>query len=133
MKKKLLLGFVAILSLQLTYAQKSTLSVEKIMQDPIWMGTFPSDVSWGAHSENIYFKYNPEKNPEDSLYKININNRDKIVKVDWREQEKLLPSRGDFNDAHTWKVYTRDNSLFIYDLKKRNEKQLLELGQPIQD
>ena len=30
------------------------------MQDPSWMGTFPSSVRWGANSENLYFDYNLE-------------------------------------------------------------------------
>jgi hypothetical protein len=31
--------------MQATFAQQSELSVEKIMQDPQWMGTFPSEIS----------------------------------------------------------------------------------------
>lgn len=123
--------FLAFLGLQFSYAQTSELSVEKIMQDPVWMGTFPSNISWGAHSETIYFEYNPEKFPEDSLYKININRPEEITKVNWKEQEKLLPSSGDFNDARTQKVYTRNGTLYMYDLKRKEERQLLDLGKPI--
>ncbi len=121
---------LAFLGLQFSYAQTSELSVEKIMQDPVWMGTFPSNISWGAHSENIYFEYNPEQFPEDSLYKINIDRPEKIEQVSWKEQEKLLP-RGDFNDARTKKVYPRNGKLFMYDLKKKDERQLLDLGTAI--
>lgn len=123
--------FLAFLGLQFSYAQTSDLSVEKIMQDPVWMGTFPSNISWGAHSENIYFEYNPEQFPEDSLYKININRPEQIEQVKWQEQEKLLPSSGTFNDSRTKKVYTRNGKLFLYDLKKKDERELLDLGIPI--
>lgn len=125
--------FLAVLVLQSTSAQNTSLSVEKIMQDPEWMGTFPSGISWGAHSENIYFKYNPENFPEDSLYRVQIKNPEKITLVDWKEQEKLLPSSGDFNDSETKKVYTRKGALYIYDLKRREEKKLLEMGSPLSD
>ena len=128
---KKILCLLAFISLNFTYAQTSDLSVEKIMQDPSWMGTFPSNVSWGAHSENIYFDYNPEKNISDSLYRININKPDQIVKVSWQEQDNLLPQQGDFNDARTKKVYVRNGQLYLYDLKNRKERQLLELGQGI--
>ncbi len=131
MNKFLFTFFLAFISLQFTFAQTSELSVEEIMQDPAWMGTFPSNISWGAHSENIYFKYNPEQFPEDSLYRININQPQRIVQVSWKKQEELLPSSGDFNDARNKKVYTRNGKLLMYDLKKREERQLLDLGSPI--
>ena len=70
MNKIPFLFFLAFLSLQATSAQQSALSVEQIMQDPSWMGTFPSDIRWGEDSESIYFTYNAEKDPADSLYKI---------------------------------------------------------------
>ena len=133
MNKNNLFLFLAVLSAQLSIGQTSELSVEKIMQDPIWMGTFPSDVSWGANSQNIYFEYNPDSNPEDSLYRININNPDKIQPVSWKEQNNLLPESGDFNDARTKKVYSKNGGLFIYDLKTGKEKKLLELGSRIGD
>lgn len=101
------------------------------MQDPSWMGTFPSNVSWGAHSENIYFQYNPDKNPSDSLYRINIKNPEKIEKVSWQEEDELLPRQGDFNKTRNKKVFTRNGALILYDLKKREERKLLELGNGI--
>jgi len=128
MSNKYFLYILAFISLHHLYGQTSELTVEKIMQDPSWMGTFPSNVSWGAHSENIYFQYNPEENPSDSLYRINIKNPQKIEKVSWQEEDKLLPRQGDFNTAHSKKIFTRNGTLFLYDLKKREEKKLLELG-----
>lgn len=126
-----LFAFLAIFGWQYSHAQTSPLSVEKIMQDPEWMGTFPSSISWGAHSEYIYFKYNPENFPEDSLYRVSVKRPEQISLVNWREQEKLLPSSGDFNNAETKKVYSKKGALYLYDLKKREEKKLLEMGGPI--
>ena len=67
------------------------------MQDPNWMGTFPSNVKWSADSETIYFDYNPEKNTKDSLYKIDLSNTSKISKVSLEEERKLISRYGDFN------------------------------------
>lgn len=133
MKKSLLFLFMGLSSLQGILAQESELSVEKIMQDPKWMGTFPSDITWGIHSENIYFDYNPEGNPEDSLYRININRPDLIEEVKWQDQEKLVPQRGDFNESREKKVYVRDGALFVYDLEEKKVKKLLELDASIED
>ncbi|MFD2518034.1 S9 family peptidase [Salinimicrobium flavum] len=133
MNKTLFFFVVACLGLYPAFAQQSDLSVEKIMQDPQWMGSFPSNISWGAHSENIYFNYNPERNPADSLYRINIKDQEKIVPVSWKDREKLPPASGDFNDKKTKKVFTRSGSLLIYDLKSRKEKTILDLGAQIRE
>ncbi|MDX1760780.1 MAG: prolyl oligopeptidase family serine peptidase [Christiangramia sp.] len=119
-------------SLVLT-AQTSDLSVEKIMQDTDWMGTFPSSVKWGIHSENIYFNYNPEKNPADSLYRVNLSNPKNIQKVKAAEQRNMIPTSGDFNDSRDQTVYSSQGDLFIYDLKSRKKRELLDLPMNIQD
>ena len=98
------------------------------MQDPSWMGTFPSNITWGPDSDYIYFDYNPDKNPSDSLYRVSIENPKQIEKVSWQEENKLLPSSGDFNKARNMKVYTRHGDLFLYKLEKQEEQKLLELN-----
>ncbi|HKJ49743.1 MAG TPA: hypothetical protein VJ973_11665, partial [Christiangramia sp.] len=110
-----------------SFSQTSDLSVQKIMQDPNWMGTFPENVRWGIHGENIYFDYNPEKNASDSLYRIEIDNPEKILKVSASEKEQLIPQSGDFNSTASKKVYTKDGDLYLYDLKSRTGKELLDL------
>lgn len=122
-----------LLGTLLSFSQTSDLSVEKIMQDPNWMGTFPSSVDWGIHGENIYFNYNPEKNPADSLYKVNIKNPKKILKVSAKEKQELIPSRGDFNAARSIKIFTEDGDLVLYDMKSRKRRELLDLPSAIND
>ncbi|MCC8358390.1 S9 family peptidase [Salinimicrobium sediminilitoris] len=128
MTNKYFLFILAFLSLQVIHAQTSDLTVEKIMQDPSWMGTFPSNITWGPNNDYIYFDYNPDKNPSDSLYRVSIENPKQIKKVSWQEENKLLPSSGDFNKARNMKVYTRDGDLYLYKLEKQEEQKLLELN-----
>jgi len=116
-----------------SFSQTSDLSVEKIMQDPDWIGNFPSSVRWGIHGENIYFNYNPEKNDSDSLYRIPIDNPEKILKVSVEEQRKIIPERGDFNASMTKKVFTEDGDLILYNMESRNKKELLDLPFNIND
>jgi len=97
------------------------------MQDPNWMGTFPRDVHWGIHGENIYFNYNPEKNKSDSLYKVAINNPKKILKVSAKEQQDLIPDNGDFNESRSRKIFTKDGDLFIYNMDSKTKRELLDL------
>lgn len=115
------------------YAQTSELSVDKIMQDPLWMGTFPTNVNWGIESENIYFDYNPKGNTSDSLYKVRIDNPKKILKVSPEERRNRIPSHGDFNDKRSAKVYTENGDLYLYNLKSSEKKELLDLPSDIED
>jgi dipeptidyl aminopeptidase/acylaminoacyl peptidase len=131
MNKKYFLYILAFLSLQATYAQTSDLTVEKIMQDPAWMGTFPSNVQWGPNSEYIYFSYNPEKNPADSLYRVSRKTPTQLEKVSWQDEQKLIPQQGDFNRARNKKVFTREGVLYLYDLRKEKEEKLLELSESL--
>lgn len=112
-------------------SQTSKLSVEKIMQDPNWMGTFPSNVKWSADSETIYFDYNPEKNTKDSLYKIDLSNTSKISKVSLEEERKLISRYGDFNKDRSKKIFSKKGNLVIYDVKSGETTQLLDLSESI--
>lgn len=109
-----------------TVAQNSELSVEMIMQDPSWMGTFPDQVRWSEDSETIYFQYNAEADPADSLYKITLRNLDKIEKVEL-EEKRNLPSSGEYNSKRNQKVYSEDGKLILHQVKKNQDKVLVEL------
>ena len=108
------------------YAQQSPLSVESIMQDPKWMGTFPSGVRWDEHGEFIYFNYNRDQDPEDSLYRIDIKSR-QLGKVNWEEERRLVLSPGVYNADKSKKAFVKNNRLTIYDIKEWTEKTLLEM------
>ena len=59
--------FLLLLTIDLQAQQdKITLSVAKIMRDPKWIGTSPSDPFW-AEDGRLYFYWNPEKAISDSL------------------------------------------------------------------
>ncbi len=116
-----------------SFSQNSELSVEKIMQDTDWMGTFPSNVHWGVNSNNIYFNYNPEGNPSDSLYRIKIDDPKKILKVSVAEKDQLIPQNGDFNDSRSKKVFTEDGDLYLYEKKSGTKKELLDLPFSVND
>lgn len=123
---------VALLAASSVFAQ-SDLSVKKIMQDPNWMGTFPSDVEWNEQSDVIYFDYNPEQNVSDSLYKISLKNTSEIKKVSLKEIKNRVSSYGDYNDKRTKKLYTKSGNLYLYDIKKDKTDLILDLGESLQN
>ena len=125
--------FVILFSFQIIFSQESTLSVEKIMQDPAWMGTFPSNVRWSEDSNTIYFNYNLQKDPSDSLYKIHLNSRDKIVKVSREEQNNLLPGSGNYSRDRSKKIFVKDEALMLWEQRNNKTRKLLHLGERISD
>lgn len=86
MQRKLLLLPVLLFLLAEATAQ-SPLSVDYIMRDPKWMGTFPSSHFWSEDGNKIFFKYNIEKDPADSLYKIDLSKANQLSKVKWIEEK----------------------------------------------
>ena len=49
-------------------AQLAPLTIDKIMRNPAWMGTQPANPFWEAGGARLWFSWNPEQFPSDSLY-----------------------------------------------------------------
>jgi Tol biopolymer transport system component len=73
--KKLLFIFLITGYVSANAQDLGTLSVEKIMRDPKWMGVSPTNIQWDNNSRTVYFNWNPERVKEDPLYQISIDNR----------------------------------------------------------
>ena len=73
--KNLLLCLLLAGSVSLKAQVLDSLTVEKIMRDPKWMGVAPTNIEWDENSRNIYFNWNPEKTERDGLYQITTQNR----------------------------------------------------------
>lgn len=125
MKQKLLLLPVFFIYFLTAFGQ-SPLSVEYIMRDPSWMGTFPSSVRWSEDSQKIYFRYNSEKDPADSLYSLDIKNLGKPTKVKWSE-EKLIGERGsNYSEDRTFRIFKEDQKLYFEEMKSGKVSTILD-------
>ncbi len=103
---------------------KSTLTIEKIMQDPDkWIGTLPSEIQWSEQSDKIYFNWNPDHDTLSSLYSYSLKTEE-IEKVALDVKLKLPGRDGNYNKAKTQKVYTRDGNIFLLDVESGKETQL---------
>ena len=113
-------------------AQAQTpLSVDYIMRDPKWMGTFPAAHFWSSDSKQIYFNYNPEKNPTDSLYKIEPTAGAKPMKVSVQE-ERTLKKEAIYSADENLKLYKKGNQVLLEDLKKRKTTTLFDWYGPLE-
>ncbi|PWT73607.1 MAG: S9 family peptidase [Bacteroidetes bacterium] len=109
-----LLPVLLVGALQL-YSQKpnDTLSVEKIMQDPKWIGTSPGNVFWKPDGTMIYFFWNPEKAPSDSLYGYDVRTK-KISKLDYRSAQKELSIKsGSFDQKHERIAFVFNGDIYL--------------------
>ena len=122
--KKLLLAIILITTVAISQAQElGKLSVDKIMRDPVWMGTSPTNIQWSADSKTIYFQWNPKGERKISWYYITTSNNEpqKLSK----EAEKALPSfNGILNKGKTQKLYEKNGDIFLLDIKSGKSKQL---------
>ncbi|GAB2793133.1 prolyl oligopeptidase family serine peptidase [Rhabdobacter roseus] len=124
--KNILSATLLLLGLaQSTLAQKlGPLTVEKIMRDPkTWIGTSPSNVWWGEDSKTIYFQWNPDKAPADSLYQYSLSEQ-KISKVPFATRRQLPPAQGTYNRMRTLKAYTQNGDLYLLDTRTQQVRQL---------
>jgi hypothetical protein len=62
--------FLYLLQFHAYSQQLDSLTVEKIMRDPKWIGTSPSNVSWSTDSKYLFFNWNPDNKLSDSVYFI---------------------------------------------------------------
>jgi len=119
--------FILLFSSLTTIAQQSQafeMSVENIMRDPLWMGSFPSNSHWSESDTKFYFNWNPEKTTADSLYEYSLESK-KIRKVGLKEQKEFTPKTGSWNKDKTKKIYAKHGDLYLYE-KDKNTRQLLQ-------
>lgn len=113
MKHKLLFTGLMLLCLS-TFAQ---LTVEKIMRDPKWIGTSPSNVFWSADSKKIYFSWNPDKKMSDSTYVYAVGVSSVPVRATLQEvQLAQAQNNAVFNDARTKMLYALRGDLYMVDI-----------------
>ncbi|OZI05664.1 S9 family peptidase [Siphonobacter sp. BAB-5385] len=122
--RALSLGLLLSLPAVSVMAQKlGPLTVEKIMQDPKWMGVSPSNPYWAEDGSRVYFSWNPEGAKGDSLYAYELASK-KITKVSVTDRQRIPSESGKYNQAKTVKLYEKNGDLFYLDLATRQIRQM---------
>lgn len=125
---KKLITLILITACTNSFAQKlDTLTIEKIMRDPKWIGVAPSNIRWDDKSNKVYFNWNPQNEYKDALYYITTSNTDP-EKVTTEERRDLIPDNGKWNKKHTKKVYIKDGDIFLEDIRSNKITQLTSTG-----
>ncbi len=108
-------------------AQKlDKLTVEKIMRDPKWMGTSPSGTFWGNDGNTLYFSWNPDKAPADSIWYITTTNKTPIKATAVQKQGMAAVGNYNYNEARTAFVFTKDGDIIYKEIKTGKTKQITQ-------
>lgn len=102
------------------------LTVEKIMRDPKWIGTSPSNPQWGADGKTLFFNWNPDKAAADSLYYITPDNKIP-VKATIIQKQNLLPDNTlQYNKNRMAYIYNKDGDIFYTEIKSGTTRRITE-------
>lgn len=118
MRLSILLLLIPLLSADIP----PTLTVDFIMRDPKWMGSFPSQHYWAEDGSTVYFLWNPEKADADSLYQVSLNGG-APNKVPPAVRRNLASRNGAYSRDYSKKVFERDGDIFLLDIKSGATRQ----------
>ncbi|MEO6584626.1 MAG: S9 family peptidase, partial [Ferruginibacter sp.] len=125
MRKILILPFVFVLIV--CQAQKlEKLTVEKIMRDQKWIGTSPRNPSWSADGRYLFFLWNPEKAPADSVYYISPNDVTPRKSTYAFRNDHPTADISEYNMARTAIVYALDGDLYFREFKKSTTRRITQ-------
>ena len=112
-----------------TFSQTGTasLSIEEIMQGEQFIGYAPDRIFWSDDSNTIYFNWNPEQEPQSTLYKVRVGGENEPEKVSLDEQRKLI-RYPIYNNNYTKVIYTIQGDLFLKDYLT---KEVLQITQTV--
>ncbi|MDZ7268101.1 MAG: prolyl oligopeptidase family serine peptidase [candidate division KSB1 bacterium] len=91
------------------------LSVSWIMQEAHGLQGWPKQPFWSEDGQTLYFWWNPERAPADSLYQVSRSGGtpEKVPAAACRH----LPSpTGVYNRSYTRKVFEREGDIFLHDI-----------------
>ena len=111
---RILLCYVLLLT---GIAAHGQLTVEKIMQDPKWIGTSPSGVAWTWDSKSVFFNWNPGKQVSDSPYIYTPGTAGPVALPYHQAQLLSAINSGNHNSTHTQIVYAYRGDLYLLEVK----------------
>ena len=111
---KIICFAIAVFLGQLSFAQTKLdkLTVEKIMRDPKWIGTQPSQPQWTVDGKMLFFKWNPDKAAADSSYYITTENKTPQKASTAMLQSVIFYDNVTFNSSRTAYVYSKDGDIY---------------------
>lgn len=122
--------FLFIPFISFTQPKLDKLTVDKIMRDPKWMGTSPSNPFWSADGKTLFFSWNPDNAPSDSLYFITKENKKPVKASVAQKQNVVAASNIRYNLNRTAYVYSKDGDIFYTEIKTNQTRRVTQTAEP---
>ncbi|HUZ61804.1 MAG TPA: prolyl oligopeptidase family serine peptidase [Hanamia sp.] len=87
------------------------------MSDPKWIGTSPSSPFWNADGSKLFFDWNPDNAPSDSLYYITKKNKVPVKATVKQKQNVVRADDIVYNVNRTAYVYEKNGDIFYKEVK----------------
>jgi dipeptidyl aminopeptidase/acylaminoacyl peptidase len=98
------------------------LTIDKIMADPKWMGTQPSQPQWNITGDTLYFMWNPDAAMADSLYYVTTKNTIPQKLTAMQKKQVVFASSLKYNQQKTKAAYVKTGDVFLYDVATKTHK-----------
>jgi dipeptidyl aminopeptidase/acylaminoacyl peptidase len=127
MRKALVISLSVFISCIVFAQQKlDQLTVEKIMRDPKWIGTSPSNISWSNDGSTLFFNWNPDRHPADSLYYITLTNKVPTKASIAQKQLLDVENNYNYNQQRTAYVYAKGGDIFFTEVKTGKTRRITQ-------
>ncbi len=111
--------------------QAQELKLEDIMKGHEFVGNLPSDHFWSWDSKRVYFSWNPENNPGNSLYYWERGMKSPAKVADNELQASYLNDPR--QQGRKTRFYTKNGALFAFDTQKMTHRKLIHTQNPVYD
>jgi dipeptidyl aminopeptidase/acylaminoacyl peptidase len=108
----------------------STLTIDKIMRDPAWIGTSPSNPYWSVDGKYLFFNWNPDKSTDDSLYFITLADRRPRKAGYELTQNNISPQAIKYNLKKNAYVYAKNGDILYTDIKSGKTRIITQTVEP---
>jgi len=125
MKIKLvvLVSLLLLPKLSFTQTGPTSLSIEKIMQDPKWIGVSPEDIFWSEDGNKFFFTWDSGSSGNTELYSF-IPENPNSIKIEPKDKPDLLARYGSYNKDKSKKTFSHNGDIFIMNVKTGKTFQL---------
>jgi dipeptidyl aminopeptidase/acylaminoacyl peptidase len=125
-RRMLSILFLFISAILFAQPKLEKLTVEKIMRDPKWIGSSPSNPAWSLDGNYLFFNWNPDKTDADSLYYITKENKTPVKATVAQKQGLLTENNVLYTLARTAYVYSKDGDIFITEVKTNKTRRITQ-------
>ncbi len=106
------------------------LKLEEIMQGNGYVGHQPGTPYWSDDSRSLYFMWNPENGPADSLYRYELRSKT-LTKADPATRESLPPRQATYTRDRSKMVYVQNGDVYLREVKSNKVLQVTNVLQNI--